>query len=172
MVKTAIVSTSMTITNSSYMSTSSAVSPSAWIKAAEPYFLTIKDIEFLEVGESINLFLLSGIIKSSCSEKINKRGKVQKPDIFFKNGFRVNFKKVGDGLKGQWIFNNNPNKIFYKEFQVKVDGKWIPLKNNFVETLKGTIYYGELDPSTRIGWKGEIMKIKDMNKCPNIIWNG
>ena len=157
------------------MNSQKDVNPEEWIKVySEPFHLTIQDIEDMPINKNFTLFLLNiNILEKIYEDELDYTLPTIKPSVFFKNNNYIVFTKIQEGIQGKWIFNKNPNIDYYKEFHIYLNNQWVPLNNNeFICPIsKETKSYKELPPETKIGWRGPMMLVKDMDKCPKIFWD-
>jgi hypothetical protein len=160
-----------------------SVSPIEWLnELSKPYHLTIKDIENIPLNKPINIFCMDrNILDISCNIDHNYPNIPTKPSVFFRKGYCITFTKTEDGIKGKWIFNHDANSSYKKEFDIDIENIWYPLKNdcisdNINKNLHDIKYIGtnykEFPETTRLGWRGAIMLMNNMdNTGYNIIWN-
>jgi len=159
------------------------ICPNDWINnKTKKFHLTIEDIINIPIGKTINIFLLDkNILNMSCRLEINEPNVPTKPSIFFRNGYFISFTKIDNGIKGKWKFNKNPKKTYIKEFDINIKDKWIPLKNEKIfyrEELDDCDIinlknkkYTEFSKYTRLGWRGPMMLLNDIDKDYMIYWN-
>jgi hypothetical protein len=128
--------------------------------------LTIADIKRLPPNKPVNIFLMDrNVLNLSQDSRYNSVDTPTRPSVFFKHGYFITFTKTG-GCAGRWIFNSNPSHTYIKEFDVELGVQWVSAKNNIVA---GTSL-DDLDTSTRLGWRGPMMLIQNMDLCDNILW--
>lgn len=159
------------------------IAPVEFIEKSRTYHLTIKDILDMKEGEVLNIFFLDrNIFDQSCNEHVNTIGEAVAPSRFFKNGYYIDFTKT-TGIKGIWTWHypgGTDKELEEREFDLDLNSLWYPLNNDRVpsEDSQGiwTIpsefagkHYTELDDSTRLGWRGPMMRKSDMDNLPSII---
>lgn len=161
---------------------SDAVNPAEWVKRTSlPYHLTIRDIEQLELNKPTNIFLMDrNVYDTSLDEGNNPKNKAIKPSSFFRKGYYITFTKKEEGIKGKWIFNIEPNNSYNKEFDINLGTVWYPLKNDKVpeRDWQGlfdlskyyNMHYSDFPRDTKLGWRGPMMLVQNMDKCGYIIW--
>ena len=158
--------------------------PEGWLKYTEPYSMTIKDVLSIPKGETVHIFFMDrNMYDISCDE--NPVGKPIKPSVFFKGGYYIKYTKTDeDGIKGDWswyaygekmddTYNNN------WEFHIDLGHCWYPLKNDcvpekdeqklFKTGQKSGKCYRQFPENTLLGWRGAMMLVENMDKCPDII---
>ena len=159
------------------------ISPVEFIEKSKQYHLTIKDIMNMKEGEVLNIFFLDrNMFDHSCDERYNTIGEAVVPSRFFRNGYYIDFTKT-TGIKGTWTWHypgGTDKELEEREFDVDTGTIWYPLKNNTVPNRDSqgifTIpidfagkHYTELDDSTRLGWRGPMMRKSDMDNLPSIV---
>ena len=150
---------------------------------SRPYHLTIDDIRKFPVGIPVRIYILSKRALKIASE-INPIGTIIKPSLFFRSGYYIYFTRT-IGLRGKWhwmwneILSDRVDKDI--EFDVDIEGEWIPLMNSTVPSTEkdSTVsldipefYQGkhwcQLDKTTRVGWCAPMMLAVNMDLCPSI----
>jgi hypothetical protein len=156
--------------------------PSGFIKASEPYHMRIKDVLNLPIGKKIRLFFLDrNMFDMSCDSENNPVGIPIKPSQFFRAGYFIDFTRRKE-LRGTWKWTYaGGDSEEDSEFHIDLGKSWYPLRNDRIpekdsqsvfqipDSFAGK-HYSNLDPNTKIGWRGEMMYARDMDKCPNIIY--
>lgn len=155
-----------------------------WLsETSKKYHLTIEDVKKFDLNKPMNIFLMDrNILNRCCDAKINEKCKSIKPSVFFRNAYFITFTKIKnkDGIIGKWIFNKNPNNSYIKEFDILLENFWYPLKNNKInkeyhqEIDELDKYAGkninEFSKKTKLGWKGPMMLMQNMDMCNNVSW--
>ena len=156
------------------------ISPYEIRKVSRKYHLTIKDILELPVGETVTIFCMDRNLFDFCicEERI---GKIIPAERFFAYGYIMEYVRT-NGIIGTWkflIFDDSPKE---SEFDLDLDlGElWYPLYNNRIPIVDSQEHfripddfvgkhYEELPESTRVGWRGPCMLLKDVKKLPKIL---
>lgn len=156
-----------------------------WEDNAKKYALTINDILKLNPGEQIKLLPFHMNLWSTALDDKNALISL-KPQKFFEHEWIIY--QHNKGLKGKWfgawLAKNEgvsktarkipPNKLKDFEFDVQYTegGLWVPLKNGYLDMdgIKKQ-HWSKLPKTTKIGWRGPMIKWSDLKKVPNIIYN-
>jgi hypothetical protein len=119
--------------------------------------LTIKDILELEVGVPHILFSMNG---SSLYDTCYSNNLRCIPSLFFRDSEYIEFTRV-EGITGYWKLSFEKESIM-REFDMNLSGDlWYPELREF--GIINNIHWKDLDPTTRIGWRGPIMKASNMD---------
>lgn len=160
-----------------------SASPLEWCEASRPYHLTIKDILELPVGKKIYIFTLDrNYMDLSCDLIYNPINKPILPSQFFKRGYFWTFVKKEPGIQGEFIWIRDESGR-HGEFDIEYQpGEWYCLKDDRLPAKdwqgifdfkdKGGKHYADFPLETRLGWRGPMLLVEDMDKCPKVIWEG
>jgi hypothetical protein len=164
------------------------VSPIKWVDLSSTFHLTIQDILYIPSGSSKLIFFLDrNIFDISCDIDTNPINTSIIPSIFFRNNYQILFTKLNNGIKGTWTWRypdantKSENKEFDINYLMGKHNSWYPLHNNSVPTHN--IYTNkplnskfdglnilELPLNTKIGWRGPMIYMEDIDKLPPIIY--
>jgi len=148
-----------------------------WIQKTRKYWLTIKDIEKLKVNKKIKLLVLDRNVYD-CKDKF-KRGKLYKPENFFKDNSAVFSKNTVVSLEGniKYEWSEEP---FSFEFEIEYKkNSWYPLKNGilpatdeqgFSELLGEDKSWIDFPKNTHIGWRGPMILWENLKKIEKVYY--
>lgn len=157
------------------------MNPNDWLDSTYLYHLTIKHILSLKVGESVAIFLMDrNVLDLCCESSINPYGEKKKPTEFFKNNYYINFTKT-EGIRGdwKWIWNNKVQHTDKnQEFHIDLGSCIFPLKDDKVPmednqrcfnlSEHAGKHYTKFPLYTKLGWRGNMMRVRDMNKLSKV----
>jgi hypothetical protein len=170
------------------MSKNNSLIESKWLFNASKKFITIQDMLSMKEGDIEWFYFFDRNLFEFTHE--NKENKKYTPNKFFKNGYAIKYTHVY-GIFGKWEWYSN-NKLLYEEsncidydyFQVHLENDmWIKLTDGkmcqlpkpqppvkFPNNLENKFWH-VLPKNTLVGWRGPMMKLKDLKKMPNIYWS-
>ncbi len=149
-----------------------------WIESTKAFHITKEKILAMKKGEVENFLCLD---RNSCDAyydtNIQTQGVAKTPREFFRNNLVMKF-TYQEGLKGSSFFNyqkeNEPEIVFEFHIEYQPD-YWYPLQNGellgdkrFIipENMKGS--WEKIPIQTRIGWRGPMIRINDLDKLPKV----
>ena len=169
------------------MSKNKSLVESEWLFNASKKFIKIQDMLLMKEGDVEWFYIFDRNLFDYTHD--NKEKKRYKPDKFFK-GYSIKYTHIyGIFGKYEWYFNNelldtDSNCIQYDYFQVNLendiwfkltDGKICQLPKpqpqiNLPKTLENKFWY-DLPKKTLIGWRGPMIRLKDLKKMPDVYWS-
>jgi hypothetical protein len=158
------------------------ISPTEFVKESRKYHLTIGDVLSFPVNEKKHIFFMDrNMYDISCDIKYNPVGLPIRPSHFFRKGYYINFTRI-TGLHGiwEWLYDSDPHIDNDREFDVDMDRCWYPLEYDHVPNIdeQGVFKipkkfagksYTQLPKDTRLGWRGPMMLVENMDKLPDIV---
>ena len=144
----------------------------AWsLSVSKCYCLTLGEVVNMKEGQKLKLLLLHDSVLDQTS-KINKPGKILKPETFFRNEHATYVHK--SDANGIIKFADGTEQPF--EFHVFIEPNiWHPLSKGRLKKLKSPIpedmvskHYKEFDPMTPVGFRGAAIPWKNLAQLPFI----
>ena len=161
-------------------------SPEGFCQSSREYHLTIKDVLNFPIGEKQRIFFLDrNMFDMSCRDDMNEINTPIKPSHFFRHGYYIDFVR-NEGILGDWCWVDGKtyrNVDNNRELDIDLGSLWYPLKESKVpigdrqeifkipKEYKGK-HYTQIPSNTRLGWRGPMILVKNMDKCPDIIYKG
>lgn len=173
-----------------------AVESTEFFKQAKKYFIKVKDITKLKKGDCIELFFFDRNFFDAVYNYHNKTGKVSVniKDLYNGNYGYAGVYRHDHDLQGDflWFIDRStgnshrggcPVPGFNESFEFHLNyykGNWYPLKNGKLPKGGGRLglpgqfkelrgkSYTEFPKSTLVGWRGEAIRVSDLDKLPNL----
>ena len=139
-----------------------------WENISSEYHLTIYNIQGLKPGDKIDVLILDRNVMDIVCD-INEADVLYPPNEFFRQNRHTY--THGEGLQGilHLHYGNTEEDTILVDFEFDLlteEGVWLPLKD---EKL-GDNHWSSFPATTKVGWRGPMVKWDDVDKIGSIYY--